>query len=370
MTRRRLYYFDKLSKKLYCTPEFNGDKKEFDLFSKRGDYCDKNFDEILKEFEGIKSLQEFENASNKAQSYYHSGLVGINILPIDEVEEITYNEEIYMLDNQGNPYLYNPEKLTREYILNMSNRGKFSYQNELPMNVIKKFNSELGYNVYELIIDPIKKVYSGQEVYLGDFENDDKNKHWGYEFNNNLNILIDKLESCKELQKKEPLKMKFVDLYYTQYKICLKDEEGNRYGFSDGGDCLFLTSIDKFGEPINRLYDFVEPILLDKKNIYAVFLDSHDGIGYEKKYFDIPRIEIAYKIYTYMADKKVEHFEPINQSLNDIYEIIYDVEKIEDQILKKYENENDIQKLKKEYYNFINNGMEISDDLEESEEEI
>ena len=48
MTRRKVYYFDTKTKKLYSTPEFNGDKSEFNLFSKRGDSCDKDFNEILK----------------------------------------------------------------------------------------------------------------------------------------------------------------------------------------------------------------------------------------------------------------------------------------------------------------------------------
>ena len=65
MTRRKVYYFDTQTKKLYSTPEFNGDKSEFNLFSKRGDSCDKDFNEILKEFENIKNLEEFKNASNK-----------------------------------------------------------------------------------------------------------------------------------------------------------------------------------------------------------------------------------------------------------------------------------------------------------------
>ena len=34
MTRRKIYFFDKENKKLYCTPEFNGDKSEFAFLEK------------------------------------------------------------------------------------------------------------------------------------------------------------------------------------------------------------------------------------------------------------------------------------------------------------------------------------------------
>lgn len=34
MTRRKVYYFDTKTKKLYSTPEFNGDKSEFNFSQK------------------------------------------------------------------------------------------------------------------------------------------------------------------------------------------------------------------------------------------------------------------------------------------------------------------------------------------------
>ena len=69
-----------------------------------------------------------------------------------------------------------------------------------------------------------------------------------------------------------------------------KDEKGNVYGLSNGGDCIFLTTLDKKRNVENRLYDFIEPILWDKADIYAIYLSSHDEIGYEKKYFDIKKL--------------------------------------------------------------------------------
>ena len=337
MTRRKVYYFDTKTKKLYSTPEFNGDKSEFNLFSKRGDSCDKDFNEILKEFENIKTLEEFKSASDKAQSYYHSGFVGTEVLPIEEVSEITYNDEIYMLDGNGNPYLYNPSELTRKYILDICDRGKFICK-DLTMNVTKLKN--------------------------------EKNKYWGYEFNKNLDLHIGKLERCRENLNKEPLKVELVDIFNDEYKYCFKDEKGNVYGFSNGGDCIFLTTLDKKGDVENRLYDFIDPILWDKNNIYSIYLSSHDEIGYEKKHFDIPRIEMAYKLNSYMTIKEdILSSETINTNLNNIYDDIYNKESVEKNFFKKYENESDIKELRNEYYELLNNAIGLNIELEESVEE-
>ena len=369
MTRRKVYYFDTKTKKLYSTPEFNGDKSEFNLFSKRGDSCDKDFNEILKEFENIKTLEEFKSASDKAQSYYHSGFVGTEVLPIEEVSEITYNDEIYMLDGNGNPYLYNPSELTRKYVLDICDRGKFICK-DLTMNVTKFKNEKNKYDVYMLNIEPIKNVYSGLELCLGDFNNDEKNRYCGYEFNKNLDLHIGKLERCRENLNKEPLKVELVDIFNDEYKYCFKDEKGNVYGFSNGGDCIFLTTLDKKGDVENRLYDFIDPILWDKNNIYSIYLSSHDEIGYEKKHFDIPRIEMAYKLNSYMTIKEdILSSETINTNLNNIYDDIYNKESVEKNFFKKYENESDIKELRNEYYELLNNAIGLNIELEESVEE-
>ena len=368
MTRRKIYFFDKENKKLYCTPEFNGDKSEFAFFRKRGDSCDKNFDEILKEFDGVKTLEDFKNASDKAQSYYCSAFVGVLKLPVEEVKEITDNDEIYMIDDKGKTYLYNPPEITREYVLDMCNRGIFKYK-DLTMNVTKFKQSEKDYYSYKLTIGPIKNAYSGNQVYLGDFANDDKNANWGYEFNKNLNILIERIEKCKQNAEKEPLKMELVDLFNDEYKIAFKSKEDKIYGLSNGGDCIFLTTLDKKGNPENHILDYIDPILWNDKKICAMYLSSHNGVGYDKKDFDIPRIEMAYKLNSYMTMKEdILYSDTINKNLNDIYEDIYNRVAIEENLFQKYENENDLQELKNDYYIFLNDSLRLDIELEEIDE--
>jgi hypothetical protein len=73
MTRRYLVFYDEETGYYYSTPEFNGDKSEMAAFGSQ-DSCDKDWPEIVLEFEGVKSLKDFEAASEKAQGYYHSFL--------------------------------------------------------------------------------------------------------------------------------------------------------------------------------------------------------------------------------------------------------------------------------------------------------
>ena len=78
-------------------------------------------------------------------------------------------------------------------------------------------NEKNKYDVYMLNIEPIKNVYSGLELCLGDFNNDEKNRYWGYEFNKNLDLHIGKLERCRENLNKEPLKVELVDIFNDEY---------------------------------------------------------------------------------------------------------------------------------------------------------
>jgi NMD protein affecting ribosome stability and mRNA decay len=95
------------------TPEFNGDKTEFNMFYgevRHRDSCDKTWSEILRErFAGVKNLTDFKIASDAAQMDYHSFL-GIEILPLETVDtkekitELSKADEIYIIDFDGNIY--------------------------------------------------------------------------------------------------------------------------------------------------------------------------------------------------------------------------------------------------------------------------
>ena len=61
----------------------------------------------------------------------------------------------------------------------------------------------------------------------------------------------------------------------------------------------------------------------------------------------------------------VLYSETINKNLNDIYADIYNRESIEEYFFRKYENENDIQELKNEYFKLLNNTIGLNIELEE-----
>jgi hypothetical protein len=73
MTRRYLVFYDNESGFYYSTPEFNGDKSEMVAFGSR-DSCDKDWPDIVIDFQGVDTLEKFRAASDKAQGYYHSFL--------------------------------------------------------------------------------------------------------------------------------------------------------------------------------------------------------------------------------------------------------------------------------------------------------
>lgn len=99
MTRRNIIFKDS-NGNLYVTPEFNGDKREFEL-RKIMDSYSKNWEDVLKDFEGITTLKDFKTASKQAQEYGTSFLGYIEILPVKEIETIEeiQNDEVYLLEN-------------------------------------------------------------------------------------------------------------------------------------------------------------------------------------------------------------------------------------------------------------------------------
>lgn len=72
MTRRIVCFVKKNGVK-YVTPEFNGDKAEFEFFG-MGDRCIKNWNEIEEVFRNCKTFTDFVKANAMAQSYYQSKL--------------------------------------------------------------------------------------------------------------------------------------------------------------------------------------------------------------------------------------------------------------------------------------------------------
>jgi len=101
MQRRRIIFKDG-SGNLFATPEFNGDKKEFEFF-KMGDICLSNWKDTLKHFEGITTIKEFREANKQAQSYYISNLCpDSNVtIPITEIKNINRvkADEVYFIEN-------------------------------------------------------------------------------------------------------------------------------------------------------------------------------------------------------------------------------------------------------------------------------
>ena len=89
MTRRTIVFIDQKTGNWYATPEFNGDKEEFEWF-KMGDACDASWNEILKIFDVVYTYTDFVKANVIAQSHYYS-LIGESgsIWPVRQIRDIT-----------------------------------------------------------------------------------------------------------------------------------------------------------------------------------------------------------------------------------------------------------------------------------------
>ena len=72
MTRRRIVFKDETGF-LFMSPEFNGDKREFELF-KQKDSCELDWDDIINMFAGINSIVKFNETLKAAFGKYHSCL--------------------------------------------------------------------------------------------------------------------------------------------------------------------------------------------------------------------------------------------------------------------------------------------------------
>ena len=97
MTRRKVLFRDVASGQCYITPEFNGDKTEL-LQKKSGDSCDRDWQEIIEEFKGAKTLDEFQKANANAQGYYHSCLPGAKALPVENIGKERFEESDLVIE--------------------------------------------------------------------------------------------------------------------------------------------------------------------------------------------------------------------------------------------------------------------------------
>jgi len=107
MTRRRVIFTEPYSGKRYVTPEFNGDKEEFEQFGSK-DSCTATWDEIMVYFNNVSNLQQFKAANYLAQGYYSSfGVPDMPPEPVVEIETdvpfpetISKCEKLYFLCNE------------------------------------------------------------------------------------------------------------------------------------------------------------------------------------------------------------------------------------------------------------------------------
>lgn len=109
MTRRMFIYVDNKERKLYASPEFNGDKSECAQRGAALDSCDLSKDELFRLFE-VKTLSDFQKACAEAQRRFHSFLDSPNstkeLLPVTEVEvselpNLDADERIFILESGG-----------------------------------------------------------------------------------------------------------------------------------------------------------------------------------------------------------------------------------------------------------------------------
>ncbi|PGK51650.1 hypothetical protein CN918_28050 [Priestia megaterium] len=105
MIRRNIVFHDTKERKFYVSAEFNGDKTELERRKSR-DWCDKDFSEIVKSFNGVETLEDFKKSVGTAQSFYHScfGECEWEAIEVyDSLAEIN-NDEVYVV-SQGIVFL-------------------------------------------------------------------------------------------------------------------------------------------------------------------------------------------------------------------------------------------------------------------------
>ena len=106
MTRRMFIYVDNEERKLYASPEFNGDKLEY---AQRGtvlDSCDLTKDQLFRLFE-VKTFSDFQKACAEAQRHFHSfldrtdftkELLQVTEMEVSELPNLYTDERIFILE--------------------------------------------------------------------------------------------------------------------------------------------------------------------------------------------------------------------------------------------------------------------------------
>jgi hypothetical protein len=72
---RRVLYFTGYPGQIFATPEYNGDKSEFEKFGSK-DICHRDWVGIEAEFRDVKTIEDFKSANKRAQSCYCSSVTG------------------------------------------------------------------------------------------------------------------------------------------------------------------------------------------------------------------------------------------------------------------------------------------------------
>jgi hypothetical protein len=103
MKYRNIVFLDK-DGKMYATPEYKGDKREIESYrsaDSKGDTFEKNWEEVLDEFRGVESLDEFKKITEKTQRYAKSCSGNVEIRPAEEIADIKYvvGDEVYLIVN-------------------------------------------------------------------------------------------------------------------------------------------------------------------------------------------------------------------------------------------------------------------------------
>lgn len=166
MTRRRVVFIELRSGSVYITPEFNGDKREFEQFiGKNGDSCTATWEEIAEIFRPVKRLEEFRAASETAQKCYISSF-GTEIQPIEQVPDIAgINADEFLLLPVLDHHFTNQEFKYRMFgasgalIADFIGRGFLNYDADGMVTGIVDLDAEIDAVLAQMPMEEIEKYW-------------------------------------------------------------------------------------------------------------------------------------------------------------------------------------------------------------------